>query len=59
MALLCGRLPRHAFISVLAALPSRDYSDSELRQDLSNALADFSLTGTTLWGCPEPAGGTA
>jgi hypothetical protein len=45
---------RQVFVSVLAYQPDRPNSNDDLRQRLSSALSDFSLTATTAWGCPEP-----
>jgi hypothetical protein len=52
LALLSGRAHGQVFVSVLAYQPGS--SKDDLRQDLSNALNDFSLTGATGWPCPEP-----
>jgi diacylglycerol O-acyltransferase len=54
LALLSGRAHRQVFVSVLAYQPGS--SKDELRQDLSNTLNDFSLTGTTGWRRPTPVG---
>jgi diacylglycerol O-acyltransferase len=43
-----GRACGQAFFSVIAYQPGRPNSNDGLRQDLSNALKDFSLTGTYL-----------
>jgi hypothetical protein len=50
---LSGRAHGRVFVSVLAYQPDRPNSNDFLRQHLSNALSDFSLTATTGWGCPE------
>ena len=55
LALLSGRAHGHVFVSVLAYQPGS--SKDDLRQDLSNTLNDFSLTGTTGWRRPTPVGG--
>jgi diacylglycerol O-acyltransferase len=44
LAFLSGRINRRVFVSALAYLPGRPNSDEALRQTLSSALADFSLT---------------
>jgi diacylglycerol O-acyltransferase / wax synthase len=54
LALLSGRAHGQVFVSVLAYRPSS--SKDDLRQDLSNTLNDFSLTGTTGWRRPTPVG---
>jgi diacylglycerol O-acyltransferase len=46
LALLSGRAHGQVFVSVLAYQPGS--SKDDLRQDLSNALNDFSLTATTV-----------
>ena len=43
-----GRACGQVFVSVFAYQPGRPSSNDGLRQDLSNALKDFSLTGTYL-----------
>jgi len=50
-----ARVGRQVFVSVLAYQPDRPDSNSELRQQVSRALGDFSLTASAGWGCPEPA----
>jgi diacylglycerol O-acyltransferase len=47
LALLSGRVHGQVFVSALAYQPGS--SNDDLRQDLSNTLNDFSLTGTTGW----------
>ena len=54
LALLSGRAHRQVFVSALAYQPGS--SNGDLRQDLSNTLNDFSLTGTTGWQRPAPVG---
>jgi diacylglycerol O-acyltransferase / wax synthase len=54
LALLSGRAHGQVFVSVLAYQP--DSSKDDLRQDLSNTLNDFSLTGTTGWRRPTLVG---
>jgi hypothetical protein len=54
-----ARVGRQVFVSVLAYQPDRPDSNSELRQQVSSALGDFSLTASAGWGCPEPASVTA
>jgi hypothetical protein len=49
LGLHSGRVHGQVFISVLAYQPSRPNSNDDLRQDLSSALSDFSLTATTGW----------
>jgi hypothetical protein len=49
LALLSGRVNGHVFVSVLAYQPDRPNSNDLLRQDLSSALSDFSLTASTGW----------
>jgi hypothetical protein len=51
-ALLSGRAHGQVFVSALAYQPGS--SNDDLRQDLSNTLNDFSLTGTTGWRRPTP-----
>lgn len=46
--LVSGRAREYVFVSVIAYRPGRPNSDEVLRQDLSSALADFSLTGMHL-----------
>jgi hypothetical protein len=48
---------RQVFISVLAYQPGRLISNDDLRQHVSSALSEFSLTATTGWPAKEPAGG--
>ena len=57
LVLLSGRSHRQVFVSVLAYQPGRTNSNDDLRQDLSSALSDFSLTATIGWACPEPVSG--
>ncbi|MCW2626394.1 MAG: hypothetical protein JWR48_3116 [Mycobacterium sp.] len=52
LALLSGRAHGQVFVSALAYQPGSPNDD--LRQDLSNTLNDFSLTGTTGWRRPTP-----
>jgi diacylglycerol O-acyltransferase / wax synthase len=54
LALLSGRAHGQVFVSALAYQPGS--SNDDLRQDLSNTLNDFSLTGTTGWQRPAPVG---
>jgi hypothetical protein len=54
LALLSGRTQGRAFVSVLAYQPDRPNSNDDLRQQISSALSDFSLTATTGRGCPKP-----
>jgi hypothetical protein len=54
LALLSGRTHAQVFVSALAYQPGS--SNDGLRQDLSNTLNDFSLTGTTGWRRPTPVG---
>jgi hypothetical protein len=54
LALLSGRAHGQVFVSALAYQPGS--SNGDLRQDLSNTLNDFSLTGTTGWQRPAPVG---
>ena len=54
LALLSGRAHGQVFVSALAYQPGS--SNDDLRQDLSNTLNDFSLTGTTGWRRPTPVG---
>ncbi len=49
LALLSGRVNGQVFVSVLAYQPDRPNSNDVLRQDLSSALSDFSLTASTGW----------
>jgi hypothetical protein len=57
LVLVSGRAHGRVFVSVLAYQPGRPNSNDELRQHLSSALADFSLTATPGWPCTEPVGG--
>jgi hypothetical protein len=57
LVLVSGRAHGRVFVSVLAYQPGRLNSNDDLRQHLSNALADFSLTATPGWPCTEPVGG--
>jgi hypothetical protein len=52
LVLLSGRSHGRVFVSVLAYQPDRPNSNDALRQRLSSALSDFSLTATTRWPCP-------
>ncbi|OBB89191.1 hypothetical protein [Mycobacterium sp. 852002-30065_SCH5024008] len=54
LALLSGRVHGRVFVSFLAYEPGRPNSDAELRQYVSKAVSDFSLTATTGWhtACP-------
>ena len=52
LALLSGRANGQVFVSALAYQPGS--SNDDLRQDLSNTLNDFSLTGTMGWRRPTP-----
>jgi hypothetical protein len=54
LALLSGRAHGQVFVSIVAYQPGS--SNDDLRQDLSNTLNDFSLTGTTGWRRPAPVG---
>jgi hypothetical protein len=51
-----ARVHQQVFVSVLAYQPDRPNSNDDLRQDLSSALSDFSLTAMPGWGCPQPVG---
>ena len=53
LVLLSGRTHEQVFVSVLAYQPGRPNSNDGLRQDISSALSDFSLTATTGWESPE------
>ena len=46
--LLSGTAQGQVFVSLVSCLPGRPNSNDGLRQDLSSALNDFSLTGTHL-----------
>jgi hypothetical protein len=59
LALLSGSVDRQVFVSALAYQPGRPNSNDDLRQRVSDVLSEFSLTATTGWACPEPAGGAA
>lgn len=48
-----GATRGQVFVSVLAYQPGRSNTNDELRKTLSNALSDFSLTGTTGWPCND------
>jgi hypothetical protein len=50
-----GATRGQVFVSVLAYQPGRSNTKDELRESLSSALSDFSLTGTTGWPCGDPA----
>jgi diacylglycerol O-acyltransferase / wax synthase len=54
-ALASGRANGQVFVSVNAYQPGRPNSNDGLRQDLSSALNDFSLTGTHIWASPNHA----
>jgi hypothetical protein len=49
LVLLSGRVDRQVFVSVLSYQPGRSNSTGDLRQHLSNALNDFSLSATIGW----------
>jgi hypothetical protein len=49
LVLLSGRSHGRVFVSVLAYQPERPNSNDDLRQQISSALSDFSLTATTGW----------
>jgi hypothetical protein len=49
LVLLSGRTQGQVFVSVLAYQPGRPNSNDILRQHLSSALRDFSLTATIGW----------
>jgi diacylglycerol O-acyltransferase / wax synthase len=55
LALGSGTVGGRVFVTVVAFQPGRLNSNAVLQQDLSSALDDFSLTGTTGWG--RPVGG--
>jgi diacylglycerol O-acyltransferase / wax synthase len=54
LGLLSGRVKGQVFVSVLAYEPGQRNSNDDLRQGISSALSDFSLTATTGWhtACP-------
>lgn len=54
LALLSGRVHDRVFISALAYELGRHNSNEDLRQALSSALSDFSITATTGWHAPLP-----
>jgi hypothetical protein len=54
LVLVSGRTHGRVFVSVLAYQPGRSNSNDGLRQHLSNALVDFSLTATMGWPRNEP-----
>jgi hypothetical protein len=54
LVLLSGRVHGQVFVSALAYQPGRSNSNDGLRQDISSALSDFSLTATTRWESTEP-----
>jgi len=56
LGLLSGRVNGQVFVSVYTYQPGRANSEDALRQDLSSALSDFSLTATIGWGCPQRIG---
>ncbi|OBI05472.1 hypothetical protein [Mycobacterium scrofulaceum] len=49
LALLSGRVHGRVFVSFLAYELGRHNSEAQLRQHISSALSDFSLTATTGW----------
>jgi hypothetical protein len=55
LAFLSATVGGRVFISVLAYQPDRLESKDELRQILSGALDDFSLSADIGWTCTEPA----
>jgi hypothetical protein len=57
MSLLSGKAHGRVFVSVVAYQPDRSNSNDDLRQQISSALSDFSLTATVGWPCPEPVSG--
>ncbi|OMC29796.1 wax ester/triacylglycerol synthase domain-containing protein [Mycobacterium colombiense] len=57
LVLLSGRTHGRVFVSVLAYQPGSANSNDKLGQDLSKALADFSLTATIGWPRPVSVAG--
>ncbi|OBJ26999.1 hypothetical protein [Mycobacterium colombiense] len=57
LVLLSGRTHGRVFVSVLAYQPGGANSNDKLEQDLSKALADFSLTATIGWPRPVSVAG--
>ncbi|OBK67384.1 hypothetical protein A5653_17135 [Mycobacterium colombiense] len=57
LVLLSGRTHGRVFVSVLAYQPGSANSNDKLEQDLSKALADFSLTATIGWPRPVSVAG--
>jgi hypothetical protein len=57
LGLLSGRVHGRVFVSVLAYQPGHPNSNDHLRQHISSALSDFSLTAVIGWPCPEPVSG--
>jgi hypothetical protein len=55
LVLVSGRVHGQVFVSALAYQPGRSNSNDGLRQDISGAMSDFSLTATTGWESTEPA----
>ncbi len=49
LALISGRTHAHVFVSVRMYQPGRPNSNDGLRQLISSALSEFSLTATTGW----------
>ncbi len=49
LALLSGRVHGQVVVSVLAFEPGCPNSNDDLRQHISSALSEFSLTATTGW----------
>ncbi len=56
LSVLSGRAHGQVFVSVVAYQPAHPDSNDGLRQHISNALSDFSLTATAGWECPRPVG---
>ncbi|WP_055405566.1 MULTISPECIES: hypothetical protein [unclassified Mycobacterium] len=54
LALLSGRVHGRVFVSFLAYELGRPNSNDQLRQHISRALRDFSLTATTGWPAVSP-----
>jgi len=52
LGLLSGRVHGQVFVSVFAYQPGCSNSNDDLRQGISDALKDFSLSATVGWGCP-------
>ena len=55
LALVSGRIHGQVFVTVLAYELGRDNSNEDLRQQISSALSDFSLTATPGWRTVSPA----